>query len=282
MTPARDDPLLMIPGPTPLSPTVRKALAAPVRGHASLQNAASLSRIRDGLRLLAGAVGADAFVLPGSGTLAMEVAIVNHVRVGQRVVIVNHGYFADRFVDICAVHGIEVEQVSTRWGTRAKLDEVRALVRRADPPAMLVVTHVDTSTGVLAPVADLAAIAADAGAMMLLDGVCATGGVREELDAWGVDLLITASQKALAAPPGLAIVLASSRARERREKNGRPAAYYADLSRWEAAMTTTAYFATHATSLVRALDVSMDEIITEGLDARYRRHDEVADLARQG
>jgi aspartate aminotransferase-like enzyme len=278
---SREDPLLMIPGPTPLSERVRAALAAPPRSHGSPENAASLERIRRGVCRIAGAASADAFVVPGSGTLAMEVALVNHARAGDRVVVVNHGYFADRFVDICTVHGVAVEQVRAPWGRTADLDRVRAAVAaRGRPPALLIVTHVDTSTGVRAPVAELAAIGREAGAMVLLDGVCATAGVPEEMDAWGVDLLVTASQKALAGPPGLAIVVASQTARNRRADLGRPGAYYLDLARWEAAMTSTAYFATHATPLIRALDVSVEEIFTEGLEQRYRRHEAVAELAR--
>ena len=279
---SREDPLLMIPGPTPLSPGVRAALAAPLRSHTSAENAASLARIREGLRRITGMSGADVFVLPGSGTLAMEAAVVNHVRVGERVVIVNHGYFADRFVDICTTHGLDVDDVRAQWGRRASLDEVRAVVERGAPPALVIVTHVDTSTGVRADVAGVAAMARDAGAVVLLDGVCSTAGVREDLDDLGVDLLVTAPQKALAAPPGLALVLCSPRARERRKALSPPAAYYLDLSRWEAPMTSTAYFATHATSLVRALDVSVAEIFAEGLDERFRRHLEVAQLAREG
>jgi alanine-glyoxylate transaminase/serine-glyoxylate transaminase/serine-pyruvate transaminase len=279
---SRKDPLLMIPGPTPLSPGVRAALAAPLRSHGSAENAASLARIREGLRRLTGMGGADVFVFPGSGTLAMEAAVINHARRGERVVIVNHGFFADRFVEICAVHGLDVDEVRAQWGRRASLDDVRAVVERGAPPALVILTHVDTSTGVRADVASVAAIARGAGAMVLLDGVCSTGGMREDLDDWGVDLLVTAPQKALAAPPGLALVVCSPRARERRQALGRPAAYYLDLSRWDAPMTSTAYFATHAVSLVRALDVSVDEIFAEGLDERFRRHLEVAELAREG
>lgn len=279
---SRDDPLLMIPGPTPLSPGVLEALAAPVRSHGSAENAASLARIREGLLQLTGMVGGDAFVLPGSGTLAMEVAVVNHTRRGDRVVVVNHGYFADRFVDVCATHGLEVDQVTAEWGRRAPLDDVRTAVGRGAPPALVVVTHVDTSTGVRADVSAVAAIARDAGAMALLDGVCSTGGVREENDAWGVDVHITASQKALAGPPGLALVVCSGVARERRRSLGPPAGYYLDLSRWEGPMTSTAYFATHATNLVRALDVSLREVLDEGLEERFRRHADVAELARKG
>jgi len=275
------DPLLMIPGPTPVSAAVREALAAPVRGHATAENAASLGRIRDGLQAMAGAPTSDVYVIPGSGTLAMEMALVSHVPPGGRVVIVNQGYFADRFDEICASHGIAADQVKAEWGHRVDVDAVRAALATGPPAALLTITHVDTSTGTLAAVAELAAVAREAGVMVLLDGVCATAGVAETLDDWGIDILATASQKALATPPGLAIIVASAAARARRAEV--PArGYYTDLARWDAAMTSTAYFATHATSLVRALDVSVGEVLAEGLEARYARHARVAADLRQG
>ncbi|MFN2463834.1 MAG: alanine--glyoxylate aminotransferase family protein [Candidatus Dormibacteria bacterium] len=275
-----EDPLLMIPGPTPVSPGVAAALAAPVRGHATAEVARTLDRIRAGLRLVTGAPTADVYILPGSGTLAMETAVVNHVAPGERVIVVNHGYFGDRFAEICVAHGIEVTQLSAPWGQALDPAALARAVEHGGPPALVMVTHVDTSTGTMAPVGELAAIARAAGAMVLLDGVCATAGVPEELDAWGVDLLVTASQKALAVPPGLAVIVASAAARERRQ--GRPVVpgYYMDLSRWDAAMAGSAYFATHATTLLRGLEVSLEEILAEGLPGRYERHRRVAAHAR--
>ena len=272
----------MIPGPTPASPRVRQALAAAVRGHATPQVAASLARVREGLRQVVGGPAADVYVLPGSGTLAMEIAVVNHVTPGERVVVVNHGYFADRFVQICAVHGIEVEEVGTEWGCAVSAPALARLLADGGPPALVVMTHVDTSTGTMAALPELARVARDAGAMVLLDGVCATAGIAEEMEEWGIDLLVTASQKALAVPPGLAVVVTSTAARERRERSGRRPGFYTDLARWDAPMTGPAYFATHATSLVRALEVSLDEILAEGLEARYQRHRRVADHLRRG
>jgi alanine-glyoxylate transaminase/serine-glyoxylate transaminase/serine-pyruvate transaminase len=276
------DPLLMIPGPTPLSPAVRAAAGAAVRGHATAEPAASLGRIQAGVREVVGLTDGDVFILPGSGTLALETAVVNHVRPGERVVVVNHGYFADRLIEICEVHGIVADQVRADWGRHADRAEVRARLQAGPAPAMLAITHVDTSTGTRADVADLSAAGRAAGAMVMVDGVCSTAAVAERMDELGIDLLATASQKALAAPPGLAIVAGSPAARERREGVGRPRAYYMDLARWRLPMGSTAYFATHATTLVRALDVSVGEIIAEGLEARFRRHADVAESFRDG
>lgn len=276
-----EDPLVMIPGPTPVSAAVREAMAAPVRGHTTAENAASLARIRDGLRQVTGAATSDVYVLPGSGTLAMEVALVNHVRPGERVVVVNHGFFADRFAAICESHGMVVDQVKAEWGRRASAEAVRAALRASPRPALLTITHVDTSTGTRAEVEALSAIAREEGVMVLLDGVCSTAGLPETLDDWGVDLLVTGSQKALATPPGLAVVVSSPTARTRRQQVA-TRGYYTDLDRWDAPMTSTAYFATHATSLVRALDVSIQEILGEGLQPRFARHEQVAATMRAG
>lgn len=272
----------MIPGPTPVSAAVRAALAAPVRGHATPQVAASIGRAREALRQVVGAPGMDVYIVPGSGTLAMEAAVVNHVAPGERVVVVNHGFFADRFADICAVHGIVVEQVRAEWGQAVEPAALAQHIDRAGPTALVVVTHVDTSTGTMAPVAELAAVARRAGTMVLVDGVCATAGVEEEMATWGVDLLVTATQKALAVPPGLALLVTSAAARDRRGRLGRAPGYFMDLNRWDGPMTGPAYFATHATSLVRALEVSLEEILAEGLPARYDRHRRVAEHLRRG
>ncbi|MEA2646958.1 MAG: alanine-glyoxylate transaminase / serine-glyoxylate transaminase / serine-pyruvate transaminase [Chloroflexota bacterium] len=273
----------MIPGPTPLSPGVRAALAAPLRGHATPENAAALARIRAALREVVGVSEAwDVYILPGSGTLAMETAVVNHMAAGDRAVVINHGFFADRFVEVCQVHGIEVDQVRAEWGRAVDPREVGAILRSGDRLDMVLITHVDTSTGTEADVPRLAEMARDAGAMVLLDGVCATAGVAEQLASWGVDLLVTCSQKALAAPPGLAVVIASPNARALRGRPDRRPGYYTDLARWDAPMAGPSYFATHATGLLRALDVSLEEILGEGLEARYRRHRDVASLARGG
>jgi aspartate aminotransferase-like enzyme len=146
-------------------------------------------------------------------------------------------------------------------------------------------SHVDTSSGVLAPCGDLAAVirAAAPEAVIVVDGVCATGGIEETMDAWDVDVLLTGAQKALSVPPGLALLAISARARRRRESLGDVHAYYADLRRWDASVDDPRkYFSTHAVSLVRALEVSLDGIFMEGLAERFERHRRVASMIRDG
>ncbi len=278
-------PLLMIPGPTPVAPDVLAALAEPVRNHTGPENAATMLRIQDGIRRLVGSAGARVYCFAGAGTLAMETAIVNHAATDDRVVVVSHGYFGDRFTEIAGALGMRADVLQVEWGQHADMDALRALILRGDTPAMVCMTHVDTSSGVLA---DCAAVAATAravapDAVIVLDGVCATGGIEEAMDAWDVDVVLTGAQKALSVPPGLALLAVSERAHRRRESLGAVHAYYADLRRWDASVDDPRkYFSTHAVSLLRALEVSLDGIFAEGLPARFERHRRVAAMIRDG
>jgi alanine-glyoxylate transaminase / serine-glyoxylate transaminase / serine-pyruvate transaminase len=278
-------PLLMIPGPTPVAPEVLAALAEPVRFHTGPESAATMLRIQEGIRRLVGSPEARVHCFAGAGTLAMEAAIVNHAAPGDRVVVVSHGYFGDRFTEIAAALGMRTDVLKVEWGERADAAAVRAFIVRDGPPALVCMTHVDTSSGVLAACEDITAAvrAAAPDAVIVLDGVCATGGIEETMDAWDVDVLLTGAQKALSVPPGLAILAVSARAQRRRESLGDIRAYYADLRRWDASVDNPRkYFSTNAVSLLRALEVSLDGIFAEGLPARFERHRRVAAMLRDG
>lgn len=279
------EPLLMIPGPTPVEPEVLAALALPVRSHTGAENAATMRRVQELLRPLVGSTAARAHVFAGSGTLAMEAALVNHVRAGARVVVVSHGYFGDRFGDIATTLGMRADLLRAPWGEHVVTTDLRALIERGDPPAAVCVTHVDTSTGVLARCDEVArtARAAAPETIVVVDGVCATGGIAEAMDDWDADVVLTGAQKALGVPPGLALLAISSRAAQRRAALGAVPAYYADLQRWDASVDDPrVYFSTHAVSLLRALEVSLERIAAEGLDERFGRHRRVAASLREG
>ena len=273
----------MIPGPTPLSDDVRAALAEPVRSHSSAENAAAMRRVAEVIRLCVGSASARVHVFGGAGTLAMEAAVVNHAAPGDRVVICAQGAFGDRFAAICRAHGMEVDMVAAPWGERVDPLALRAACAEGRRPALVTVTHVDTSTGVLADAAALAAAVRDERTVLVLDGVCATGGVPEAMDEWGYDVVLAGAQKALAVPPGLAILAVSDRARERRASLGRINAFYADLANWEGTFSEPQqYFSTHSTTLIRALEASCEAIVAEGLPARFARHERVAAAVRAG
>lgn len=275
----------MIPGPTPVPAAVLDALAAQVRSHTSAENAATVQEVQVLLRRLVGSARARIHAFAGSGTLAMEAAIVNHARPGDRVVVVSHGYFGDRFAEIATAHEMPVSVLRPPWGAHADPAAVYDGIGRGVPPAVVCITHVDTSTGVLADCEVLARAAREAApdAVIVLDGVCATGGIDESMDAWGVDVILTGAQKALGVPPGLALLAVSERAVERRQAIGAITAYYADLSRWDASVDDPrVYFSTHAVSMLRALQVALQGIGIEGLEKRFARHRRLADLLRAG
>ncbi|MBV8196048.1 MAG: alanine--glyoxylate aminotransferase family protein, partial [Candidatus Dormibacteraeota bacterium] len=268
-------PLLMIPGPTPVQPDVLAALAEPVRSHTGGENAATMLRVQAALRRLVGGARSRVHVFAGSGTLAMESALVSHAQPGDRVVVVSHGYFGDRFAEIADAVGMQTDVLRAEWGTHAQADELRALIESSTMPAIVCITHVDTSSGVQSRCDELARAsrAAAPHSVIVLDGVCATGGIEESMGEWDVDVVVTGAQKALGVPPGLAIVAVSPRAAERRARLGGVRAYYADLARWDRSVDDPQmYFSTHAVSLLRALEVSLEDIEAEGLEARHARH----------
>lgn len=267
----------MIPGPIDLEPAVIEAMARPPKSHLAPSFIDAFSRVLRGLREVFAAPEAQPFVVAGSGTLAMEMAVANVIERGDRAVVVDTGYFSARIADILERHGAEVTRVSAPLGAVPDLAEVERVVSQRKPK-VVTVTHVDTSTGVLAPVEAVARIARANDALSIADGVCSVGGEALAMGAWEVDLAFAGSQKALGAPPGLAVVLASKRAMDAwRERKTKVASYYADFASWLPILEAYeakkgAYFATPAVQLVEALDASVASILAEGMRARIERH----------
>jgi aspartate aminotransferase-like enzyme len=276
------DNLLMIPGPTPVADEIRAALAAPTIAHTSPGLADVIRRCQEGIRFVAGGPSADVFLFGGAGTLAQEAAVVNLVPPDERLLVASNGYFGDRFVAIGRAHGITVDHLTVDWGESVTPEMLDAALA-ANGTRAVALTHVETSTGIAAPAADLARVAHDRGALVILDAVCSLGGMPVEMDAWGVDVVLSGAQKALGVPPGMVILALSGAAMDRRRSLGRVNAYYADLLNWEPSMRDpTQYFSTHAVNLFYGLDVALGIIRGEGLDARYARHDALARGFRAG
>ena len=226
-------------------------------------------------------------ILAGSGTLAMDSAGANLVEPGDKVLVVNTGYFSDRFAEIVTRYGGEVFQVKAPVGGRPTFEAVEAALRERSYKLMTV-THVDTSTGVLNDVRKLAEISHRQGALSLVDGVCSVAAEELNMEAWGIDLVLTASQKALGTPPGLALVIAGPRALAAFQARKTPVAnYYADWTNWLPVMQAyearkSAYFGTPAVNLIWALEVSLRQIMAEGLAARFERHRTISRACKAG
>jgi alanine-glyoxylate transaminase/serine-glyoxylate transaminase/serine-pyruvate transaminase len=209
--------LLMIPGPVEVSPGVRDAFAVPPPGHLAPDVVeafgASLEMMR---RVWLAAPASQPFAVPGSGTTAMEMAVANLIEPGDAAVVVNTGYFSDRMVEMLRRAGAEVVDLTAVPGEVPNASRAEGafddFARAGKKVKALFATHVDTSTGAMCDPRPLAALARARGALSIFDGVCATAAERFEMDAWGADVYLTASQKAIGLPAGLALLVASERA----------------------------------------------------------------------
>ncbi|HYH45411.1 MAG TPA: aminotransferase class V-fold PLP-dependent enzyme [Thermoanaerobaculia bacterium] len=283
-------PLLMIPGPVELSPAVRAAAALPPPSHTSARLIEAFAACLDGMRRIwrAGPSG-QPFLIAGSGTVAMEMAAANLVEPGDRVLVIDTGYFAGRMAEILRRNGAEVMEVGAPVGEVPPLEVVRAAlagIAGAGPCKALFVTHVDTSTGVRVDPEPLCRLAREAGALAVFDGVCAAAGERFDMAGWGADLYFTGSQKALGVPPGLALLVAGERAlAARAARRAAPPPLYLDWDSWLPIHRAyeerrPSYFATPATSLVLALEAGLAEILSPGADGVDGIERRVADHAR--
>ncbi|MGA9774959.1 MAG: alanine--glyoxylate aminotransferase family protein, partial [Candidatus Dormiibacterota bacterium] len=286
MTQPTTSPLLLIPGPTPVPQPVLEALARPTEAHSSPTTAAALRTAQRGILEAVGAEAGEgplALVLAGSGTLGLEAALVNLIRPGDTLLVVNHGFFGDRYAELGRTLGAEVVEASCPWGEQVPPDQVERALTESGARVMTV-THVDTATGVVAPIAAYAEIARRHEALMVLDSVAGVGGMPVEMGRLGIDVVVTASQKALGAPPGLAILALSERALEHRRRLGRSGSYFLDWLRWEGPMRdpVARYFATLPTNLVIAAGAALQLAVAEGWQARFRRHHRMGIAMRRG
>ena len=275
--------LLMVPGPTNLSKRVREVLSQPQVGHTDPDFVKNFSETLQLARKAFRNKRGYQFVLTGTGTVGMEAAVASTVEPGDKVLVLNTGYFGQRMVDINKCYGAEVEEVGAAFGHHANLDKVREELATGHFKA-LYVTHVDTGTTVCNPIADIVREAKEAGVIAIVDGVCSVGGVELDFDRMGADLAFTGSQKALAAPPGAVLVAVSNDFLAQLEaKKDRIRTYYANLLRWKGVMDDPrTYFATPAVQLMQALNQALKEVEEEGLERRWSRHKANAKLIRDG
>ena len=218
------------------------------------------------------------FVIAGSGSLAMDIAAANLVEPGDKALVVNTGYFSHRMAAILERYGATVTHVrAPSVGDVPDLAKVESALKQGGYK-VLAFTHVDTSTAVIVDAKALGAMGQRYGVLTILDGVCSVAGEEIRQEEWGIDLAFTASQKAVGVPPGLALVVAGPRALDAfTERRAPVGSYYADWTNWLPIMEgyearRPAYFGTPAVNLIWALNVSLGQILEEGVDARFARH----------
>ncbi|HUX06304.1 MAG TPA: alanine--glyoxylate aminotransferase family protein [Acidobacteriota bacterium] len=277
-----DDELTMIPGPSPVHRRILAALAQPTVSHQAPGFLQAFRECLEDLREVAGSASAQPFVFAGGGTLSMEVALVNVVRPGETILVISQGHFGDRYAELASAFGIDCDVLQCEWGQVAPPEELERLLKD-NSYAAVTITHVDTSTGACTPAADYCSLLRGREEMVILDGVCATGGVPEPFEEWGIDVLLTAPQKALGVPPGLAITIFSERALAKRKSLEAVPAFYADIHRWLPVMENPGrYFSTPCVNQILALGEGLKIILAEGLEARFGRHRRLARAVRAG
>ena len=282
----KDRKLLMIPGPIEFTPEVLRAMGMATASHVAPNFVDAFGQALERMRQVFLCPNGQPFVLAGSGTLAMDTAAANLIEPGDKALVVNTGYFSDRFAVILERYGADVTQVrAPAIGDAPSLEAVEAALRAGDFKLMTV-THVDTSTAVGTDVKGLAALGRQYGALVVVDGVCSVAGEEMHQEEWGIDLTLTASQKAIGVPPGLALVVAGPRAMDAFQRRKAPVgSYYADWTQWLPIMEAyearqPGYFGTPPVNLIWALNVSLGQILDEGMEARFARHRLLGDACK--
>lgn len=273
--------LLMIPGPTPVHPRIIHSLSLPTVSHVSPIMVEETRRALGNLKKIVFCERGEPFVVAGAGTLSMEMALVNTVAAGEKLLVLSQGYFGHRMSQIAESFGIACEVIQSPWGQVVAPDELEAKLREEEYAAVAC-THVDTATGACAPVkayADILKRSSDT--LFIIDGVCATGGIEERMTPWGVDVILTAAQKCFGVPPGLAITVFSEKAMAKRRSMERIPAYYADILRWLPIMLDPSkYFSTPCVNEIRAFFEGTRIMLEEGMEQRFKRHAAIGEAVR--
>ena len=278
----RFEPNLRIPGPTGLPPSVREAGARQMINHRGPEFAAMLGRILDGMKPYFGTTN-DIAIITTAGTGGLEAAIVNTLSPGDRVLGVSIGSFGDRFAKIARTYGADVTTIDVEWGRAAEPAVLRAALERDSDYKAILLTHNETSTAVMNPIRELAAVIRELApdALILVDSVSGLGAVPFKMDAWGVDLVVTGSQKAWMAAPGLAMIAASKRAWTAMETATMPRVYL-DLRvhRDSHAVGQTPW--TPAIAVIYQVDEGIRLMNAEGAESVFARHEACAAATRAG
>jgi aspartate aminotransferase-like enzyme len=273
--------LVMIPGPTPVVRSIQDQMGRETVAFGDPTFIKDFKGLIEDLKELFKTNG-QVFVVAGTGTMGMEMAVANITKRGDNILIVSHGFFGDRFIDLCERKGLNVDVLSSEWGKTVPLEIIEDKLKEKNYAA-ITVTHVDTSTGVCANIAEIGKVVKKfENTLFIVDGVCATAAEPEYVDEMGIDVLLTGSQKAFGVAPGLTMVWAGQKALERRKSMERIPESYIDFEKWIPIMNDPSkYFATPAVNLIWALKESVRIIKEEGLENRYLRHRKVANAMQK-
>jgi len=272
--------ILLTPGPTPLPPQVREALGRPIIHHRTGQYRALFKRALQGMRTVMQTVN-PVICFTSSGTGAMEAAVVNLLSPGDEAIVVLGGKFAERWQLLCKAYGIVVVSVPVAYGDAVDPQQVAAAVQ-AHPKAKAVFTTLcETSTGVVYDIQAIAAVTRNSAAVLVVDAISGLLADDCRTDAWGIDVVVTGSQKGLMLPPGLAFMSLSERAWALVEQARSPR-FYTDLRLYKKSLADDDTPFTSAVSLVVALDAALKIVLERGLPQMLQRCARMAQASRSG
>ena len=286
---SHDHPLLMIPGPVSSQQNVLDATAARSYAHTEQAFVSGYQTALQNLRsVFDTSEEYSPLVVAGGGTLAMEIAMINLLdqNLDEKILICETGYFGDRFVQMAERFGIDYTKLSSPLGQGISEEDLADTLETGEFDYAFI-QHVDTSTGVANDIEMFGRICAEQEVISVVDGVCALGGQELHQERWEIDIYFSGAQKALALPPGLAVLMYSPTARNISERRDYPfPSYYADLNNWWPVMDAyldgrSSYFSTPATNLIMGLAQSTENLLEEGMDAVYGRHQKLAERFRE-
>jgi aspartate aminotransferase-like enzyme len=270
---------LLAPGPTPVPETVLLEMARPVIHHRTGEFSAIFDNVRKRLPEVFG-TKQEVLMLAGSGTAGMEAAVINTLNTGEKVLIIDAGKFGQRWGDICRTFGMDVHKLTFDWGLSAKPEMVADFLKTNPDTKAVLLQGSETSTTACHPVKEIAEITNKyEDTLLIVDGITSVGVYETCMDEWGIDVLVTGSQKAFMLPPGLALIALSEKAWKKCDSAAIPR-YYLNLKKELKSHkeSTTAY--TPALTLIIGLDKVLDMMFEEGLENVYKRHKVNGDATR--
>ncbi len=272
---------LLTPGPTELPSRVLLAMAHPIIHHRAPEFLPVLEQAREGLKWLFKTKN-EVLILAASGTGAMEGAVTNFLSKGDKAITVNGGKFGERWGQICKAYGVEANVINVEWGQAVDPQKIKDELQKHPDTKAVYFQATETSTGVVHPVKEITKIVHDnSNALVVVDGITGVGVFDLPMDEWGIDILLTGSQKALMLPPGLAFIGISDRAWKMNETSTLPRFYFNFSKELKNIVKNqTAY--TPAISLIVGLGESLRMMKEEGLENVYKRHSLLADATRKG
>ena len=290
MSKQAEHPALLIPGPIEFDDEVLSSMSHYSESHVGQPFVNCFGEVLGMLRPLFQTTDpkSQPFVISGSGTLGWDQVAANIAEPGDEVLVLHTGYFADSFADCFETYGVKATQLKAPIGDRPQLDEVEKALGEKKYK-MITITHTDTSTGVLSEIEALSTLVKKVSpeTLIVVDGVCSVGCEEIRFDGWGLDAVITASQKAIGCPAGLSILMASGRAIETfRNRKHPPGSYFGSWKNWLPIMQNyeakkPSYFATPSPQLIHALHTALTQLLAKPLSERFARHKEVSQKVKK-